>query len=96
LIERINQMDRNMWCTGGFLHAAGLTVTRDRQIVPLGDRADTVFTFEPIEVACTKDAVTHWKNTTTKTNRFLFHVKDVDRYPAAMTASLVKLLRNLP
>ena len=36
LLARVNAMDRNMWCTGGFLHAVGKTVTRDGQIVPLG------------------------------------------------------------
>jgi hypothetical protein len=91
LMDRINAMDRNMWCTGGFLHAVGQTVSRDGKIVPVNS-ADAVFTFEPIDVACSPDGVTHWTSSSARTNRFLFHVRDVDRYPAAMTSALRSLL----
>lgn len=96
LVDQINAMDRNMWCTGGFFHAVGLTVTRQGQIVPLDDAGEPLFTFDPIEVSCSTDGVTRWKNTSAKTDRFLFHVRDVDRYPDAMTVALRSLLEHLP
>ncbi|MCP4450169.1 MAG: hypothetical protein GY809_01805, partial [Planctomycetes bacterium] len=35
LLAGFGAKDRHMWCTGGFFHAAGLTVTRTGEIVPL-------------------------------------------------------------
>ncbi len=96
VMRRIGAMDRNMWCTAGFLHAVGLTVTCEGRIVPLQGAEDPVFTFEAVEVSCSPDGVTRWKSTSERTNRFLFHVRNVDRYPAAMTSALRSLLRELP
>ena len=96
LAEAISQMDRNMWCTGGFLHAAGLTVTPQGEIVPLEDTDDAVFQFEPIELSCASDAVTRWKKATAPTNRFIFRVRDTEQYPTAMTSALLSLLQKLP
>jgi hypothetical protein len=96
LIETTRQMERNMWCTGGFLHAAGRTVTTNGKIVSLKDVDDPVFTFDPIEVSCSADAVTRWKRTPTKSNRFIFHVQNIDRYSLAMTAALRTVLEQLP
>jgi hypothetical protein len=96
LMETTRQMERNMWCTGGFLHAAGRTVTTNGKIVSLKDVDDPVFTFDPIEVSCSADAVTRWKRTPTKSNRFIFHVQNIDRYSLAMTAALRTVLEQLP
>ena len=96
-IERsVRAMDRSMWCTGGFLHAAGLSVTCEGKIVPLAEVRDPVFTFDPIEVTCSADGVTQWRAASTPSRRFLFHVRDPIRYPAAMTAALRSLLKALP
>jgi hypothetical protein len=91
-MNRLNEMDRNMWCTGGFLHAVGMTVSREGKIVPVADATNPVFTFDPIKVSCTHDGVTRWSKGTTETNRFLFHVQDIDRYPTAMASALRSLL----
>ncbi|MBC7353528.1 MAG: hypothetical protein H5U08_14295, partial [Thermogutta sp.] len=46
LVARMNAMDRNMWCTAGFLHAAGLSVDAEGQLHPLHGTTDSVFKFE--------------------------------------------------
>ncbi len=38
LLRRFASQDRDMWCTAGFLHAAGYTASRDGNIVPLSAR----------------------------------------------------------
>ncbi len=96
LLERINAMERNMWCTGGFLHAVGMTVSPDGAIVPLADADQPVFTFDPIRVTCGQDGVTTWQDISSETNRFIFHVRDRQRYPAAMTTAMQDLLSHLP
>ncbi len=96
LLERANAMDRNMWCTGGFLHAVGLTVTRSGEIVPIQEAQDPVFTFDPVDVTCSPDGVTAWQPATASPPRYIFHVRDAQQYPAAMTAALKTLLCELP
>jgi hypothetical protein len=88
---------RSMWCTGGFLHAAGSTVTTDGTIVPL-DRAGTTaaFTFDPVAVRCTDEGVTTWSHERSARTRFIFHVRDTARYEAAMTKALRAVLMRLP
>lgn len=90
--RRIRMMDRNMWCTGGFLHAVGETVTPQGKIVPLDSATDPVFTFDPVQVTCSADGVTRWKPGSASPPRFLFHVRDEQRYEAAMTAALRSML----
>ncbi len=96
LMEYIRGMDRNMWCTGGFLHATGQTVTSAGEIVPLDEAKAPVFTFDAVDVTCSPDAITQWKPASGRTNRFLFHVRNESQYPAAMTAALRSLLKKLP
>jgi hypothetical protein len=88
---------RNMWCTGGFLHAAGKTVSRSGQIVPLdSEGASPVFTFDPIKVRCSDDGVTEWTMDQNRNTRYIFHVRDVENYESAMTAAMKSLLMSLP
>jgi hypothetical protein len=96
LLARQGQMDRNMWCTGGFLHAVGLTVNVDGQIVPLAGAQNPVYTFEPIRVECLPTGVTHWTPDAKSTDRFIFRVLDPERYPAAMATAMRSLLTTLP
>lgn len=96
LLARVNAMDRNMWCTGGFLHAVGKTVTRDGRIVPQKDTEDPVFTFDPIRVTCSADGVTKWHAASNSPRRFIFHVREKSQYPTAMTSALKGLLVELP
>lgn len=88
--------DRNMWCTAGFLHAAGLTVTKSGEIVPLKPATDSVFTFEPIRVKCSATGVTEWTKDARSKNRFILRVTDVERYQPTMTTALKSLLVKLP
>ncbi|MBI5683638.1 MAG: hypothetical protein HZC54_01025 [Verrucomicrobia bacterium] len=88
--------DRNMWCTAGFLHAAGLTVTKSGEIMPLKSATDAVFTFEPTRVKCSAAGVTEWTKDPQSKNRFILRVADVERYQSAMTAALKSLLMKLP
>ncbi len=96
LMERLGAMERAMWCTAGFFHAAGLTVTPEGKAVPLGQASQGVFRFDPIEVSCSREGITTWKPAERSSNRFIFHVCDINRYEAAMTAAMRAVLRRLP
>ena len=88
--------DRYMWCTAGFLHAAGLTVTTSGAIVPLKSAREEAFAFEPIRVTCSAGGITGWSKDPRSRNRFILRVTDVERYPSAMTSALKSLLTQLP
>ena len=84
------------WCTAGFLHTAGKTVTTDGRIVD----ADTpgiqpVFDFMPIAVICDDNGHTNW-STQESTQRFIFRVLAPEQYEAAMTKALRELLSCIP
>lgn len=96
LQRRAAAMQRNMWCTGGFLYAAGKTVDSAGQIVALADAKAPVFTFDPVRVICSAEGVTQWAPGASHPPRFLLHVRDAERHPAAMTAALRLLLKRLP
>lgn len=88
---------RNMWCTGGFLNAAGKTVSRSGEIVTLdSEGVSPVFTFDPIKVRCSDDGVTEWTTDDKSKDRYIFHVRDVENYGVAMTAAMKSLLTSLP
>lgn len=94
---RQGALHRNMWCTAGFLHAAGLTVLRDGRIVPRASAGeDVVFTFEPVRVRCADNGVTDWSHAPGAKDRFIFRVLDRERYAAAMSAAMKTLLAALP
>ena len=97
LLSKFGSMYRHIWCTAGFLHAAGYTVTRDGQIVPLnGNHERPVFTFDAIKVKCDDNGVTHWLGDDSSKDRFIFHVQDTDSYQSAMTGAMKSLLTALP
>jgi len=88
---------RNMWCTGGFFHSAGLSVTREGEIVSQAEAGgDAVFGFEPIDVACDEAGMTTWHGDQQATKRFIFRVRDTAAYPRAMTTAMKTLLTTLP
>ena len=96
LLSKFAQMDRHMWCTGGFLHAAGYTVSREGAIVPLDEAGDSsVFTFDAVEVACSDNGVTKWKRERVSNCRFMFRVTDTEKYQSAMTRAMKTLLMTL-
>ncbi|MCP4614248.1 MAG: hypothetical protein GY845_36650 [Planctomycetes bacterium] len=97
LLSKVGSLYRHMWCTAGFLHAAGYTVTRDGRIVPLNKKNEQpIFTFDAIKVKCDDDGVTHWLDDDSSKDRFIFHVRDTDSYQSAMTSAMKSLLMALP
>jgi hypothetical protein len=96
LLARQGEQYRNMWCTGGFLHAAGIGVESDGRLVPLDEVKSPLFTFDPVQVQCDAKGVTTWTADPTSRNRFLFHVRDQSRYESAMTTAMRTLLGALP
>jgi hypothetical protein len=87
---------RNMWCTAGFFHAAGYSVTLDGEAVPLADLVDrAVFTFDPIDITCDEQGRTRWQTNMKATHRFIFRVTDRVAYAPAMTRAMKTLLQAL-
>jgi hypothetical protein len=96
-LSKFGGMYRHMWCTAGFLHAAGYTVSRNGQIVPLNEKHEQpVFTFDAIKVKCADNGLTHWVGDDSSKDRFIFHVQDTDNYQSAMTGAMKSLLTALP
>jgi hypothetical protein len=97
LLATFGAQDRHMWCTGGFLHAAGKTVTTDGTIVECDRAGDSgVFSFDPIRISCSDEGMTKWAHDAAATNRHVFHVRDLRGYQEAMTKAMRSLLRKLP
>jgi hypothetical protein len=96
LLDRQGEAYRNMWSTAGFFHLAGLAVAADGRVVGRDEPGtDAVYAFDPVRVRCGADGVTAWSPDAHSRDRFLFHVRDPERYPAAMTAALTALLGAL-
>ncbi len=97
LLAKVGSMYRHMWCTAGFLHAAGYTVSRGGKIVPLNEKhARPVFTFDAVKVKCDDSGVTRWVGDDSSKDRFIFHVRDMDNYQSAITSAMKSLLMALP
>lgn len=95
LLSAMAQERRNMWCTGGFIHAAGLMVTPEGELVPANSGRSAVFEFVPITVTKSEGGVVEWQPGEGE-QRFIFRVTDQQRYTPAMTRALLTLLRALP
>jgi hypothetical protein len=96
LLAPFEQQERAMWCTAGFLHAAGKGVLRDGTIVQRTERpGEQVFSFEPIAVSCDDRGQTTWDPDTSSTQRFIFHVRDGAGYQSALTRAMRTLLSSL-
>lgn len=104
LLARHGRTVRSMWSTASQLHAVGLTVARDGRIVPVKEAGDSaVFDFVPVEVQCTPDGITHWrelppdrpKPTVGKPSRYILRILDTQAYPTAMSRAVGSLLQGL-
>lgn len=94
--EKILGDKRGMWSTASQLAAAGLTVTRDGEIVQARDAGDAaVFKLQAVDVTCADDGRTVWQAAEKETGRWMLAVTDVARYPAAMTRAVGTLLKEL-
>ncbi len=97
LLSKVGGMYRHMWCTAGFLHAAGCTISRSGKIVSLDDKPNLpAFSFDPVKVRCHDSGLTQWTHDNNATNRFIFHVRDTEYYQSAMTKAMKSLLISLP
>ena len=97
LLEALGTQDRHMWCTGGFLHAAGETVMADGSIIECERAGDSVvFSFDPIRLSCSDEGVTRWDHDEAGRDRYIFHVRKTASYQQAMTKAMTSLLRELP
>jgi len=96
LLTQYGSNIRHMWCTAGFIHAAGKKVTPDGDIVPLNSKKESVFSFSPVKVSCSDIGYADWKTDNHSKNRYIFHVNDLSNYQHAMTIALKKLLLQLP
>jgi hypothetical protein len=87
-LNRYGELKRNMWCTGGFLHAAGLSVDADGRVVPVA-QGGQLYGFTPVSVRCASDGRTEWAECAPEgADRFIFTVHDEARYPEAMTKAM--------
>lgn len=96
-------MQRNMWCTASFLHAAGYTVAKmpDGRYVPVppgtnaselsAEPAD-VFDFVPAHVEINDQGQTRTVAEGAKPNMHAFHAADIEVYARAMGDCLARLL----
>jgi len=96
LVARMNAMDRNMWCTAGFLHAARLSVDAEGQLHPLHGTTDSVFKFEKILVTDHQTGHVRWVTDEATAGRYIFRVLDKKHYGHAMTQALRRFLRAIP
>jgi hypothetical protein len=79
------EMDRNMWCTGPFLHAAGRLALTEK-----------LFTFVPARVEVDDGGRTRISFDSPKPNVQLFKVTAPEKYGTAMRDCLRDLLRSFP
>lgn len=101
-LERCGSMIRNMWCTGGFLHAAGLGVSTSGETVDYAEESsDLVFRFLPVSLSCSESGIVEWREIEKspgnhedplQPERYIFAVESTEAYPAAMTKAMRDLL----
>jgi hypothetical protein len=88
---------RNMWCTAGYLHLAGWTVSKDGELRALGDvpAEEALYTFEPITMTLGEAGVAQWERGAQAPQRYILEVRDTAPYATHMTAALRGLLEAL-
>ena len=92
--EKILKEKRGMWSTASQFAAAGLSVTKEGEIVLDKDAGRAaVFAVLPVEVSCADDGRTAWRRVDAPTGRWMLSVTDPARYPAAMTRAVATLLK---
>jgi len=96
LLNQFSSIVRHMWCTAGFIHAAGKKVTTGGDIIPENSEENSVFSFVPVKTNCDDNGYTNWEIDHNSKNRFIFHVNDTTNYQKAMTSAMKKLLLQLP
>jgi hypothetical protein len=89
-----NYAIRHMWCTIGFLYAAGHSVGPSGELLP-PDHKDAVGGFRPVSITCDERGVTNWSDDFQSTERFIFEVRNKQAYAAAMVVAMRELLKAI-
>jgi hypothetical protein len=96
LLKKFSALERAMWCTAGFFHAAGLYVDTQGNMKTNSDgMKDPLFVFEPVEVLCDDRGYTAWQKTSKPTNRYILKINRADIYPRLMTDALATVLAGI-
>ncbi|MEN8229154.1 MAG: nucleoside hydrolase [Bacteroidota bacterium] len=96
LLASKGALHRLMWCTAGFLHAAGKKVTAKGDIVPLNSKRASVFSFVPATIGSEDSGHTEWELGEQSPERYILHIDDMTNYEKAITTALKNLLFLLP
>ncbi len=96
LLLKYGKNNRGMWCTAGFLHAAGKKITAEGEIVDENSAKESIFSFLPVDVSCDDEGFTTWTLNDQSKDRFIYHVNDPENYQQAMAQALKNLLLELP
>ena len=98
-------MQRNMWCTGGLIHASGRKIYRvdDCWVAaassPKGGSPAEMFTFVPVRVEISDikgRAFTKWSENAPNPNMHLYKVTDPKNHEPALKSCLRQLLHDFP
>jgi hypothetical protein len=89
-----NYAVRHMWCTIGFLYAAGHSVGSSGELLPR-DHKNAIGGFRPISITCDERGVTTWKDDPASTERYIFEVRNKDAYAKAMVVAMRELLKTI-
>ncbi len=96
LILKYGHMYRNMWSTASILFAAGKSVSSDGTLIDYDTEGqDKLYTLDPISVTCSPTGITDWKYDASSKERFIFHIKDMQRYNSAMTKAISIILEKI-
>jgi len=96
LLNQFGESVRNMWCTAGFIHAAGKKVSPEGELIPGDSEKNPVCSFVPVKASCDDQGYVDWKTDKKPGNRYIFHVDDLNNYQEAMTLAMKELLLQLP
>jgi hypothetical protein len=87
---------RNMWCTAGFLHLAGLVQPAHGPLASAkAARADAPYRFVEVQVECDDQGRTRWRPGRSKPPRYKLEVADAANYAKAMTEAIKELIGPL-
>jgi hypothetical protein len=84
---------RNMWCTAGFLHLAGLLMPSTPSLSQIGQAHQPApYRFVQVQIECDDQGRTHWQPGGSPPARCKFEVTDCANYAKAMTGALKELI----
>ena len=95
--EKILSGTRSLWATASLLMIAERSVTRDGEIVAQNEIAekDALYRLEPAEIHADEKGNIHWKKMDSFSQRRIFRVLDVKKYPLAMARAVNTLFCSL-